>query len=164
MSKQWTTRKAYKFVIAWKESRPCVDCGLYFRYFQTEADHVPERGVKIFNLGERDARKRSEAELTTELAKCDNVCRNCHAFRGWCRVRGLGFRDLRAQAGGRLAPGASLTPWSKIREVVAAARLASGRFNGAFQAPSRNSRLPVPQRGPGGSGDKPQAIRRLLRG
>ena len=138
MKSKWSTRKALKLIIEWKESRPCCDCHLFYRYFQIEADHVPERGKKIYVLGSRQARKLDEATLRRELAKCDAVCRNCHSFRGDARRRRSGFRPALPRTSGRgLPPGASVTPWTKTLQTPQEPRLSGGRFNstqGAVQS------------------------------
>lgn len=87
-SAKWTTRKAVKLIYEAKEKTPCSDCGKIFHPCQTEFDHVPGRGPKLFNLGIREARAFDELSIRREMAKCDLVCRNCHAMRGWKRAHG----------------------------------------------------------------------------
>ena len=144
----WSTRKALKLIIEWKESRPCVDCHLYYRYFQVEADHVPARGKKLYVLGARQARKLDEATLLRELAKCDPVCRNCHSYRTYC-LRRSRFGFVAPQPRGRnLPPGASLTPWSKAHMVPQEKGIQGSRFNlaqGALQS-RPDTRISVAQR------------------
>jgi hypothetical protein len=72
--------------IAFKEGKPCTDCGGVFHQAAMEYDHVPERGPKLFNLGQSD---RSVEAVKAEIAKCDIVCANCHRIRTWNRNRGL---------------------------------------------------------------------------
>ena len=56
---------------------PCMDCGIKYPPYVMQFDHV--RGQKLFNIGLRiDA---NEVTWTTEIAKCDIVCANCHAER-----------------------------------------------------------------------------------
>lgn len=128
---KWSTRKALKLIIEWKESGPCIDCKFYYRFFQIEADHVPERGKKLHVLGSRQARKLSEVELRTELAKCDRTCRNCHSYRTyWSRLRRSRLSAAPPQLGGRnLPPGASLVPWTKTNAPAQAQGIPRGRAN-----------------------------------
>lgn len=67
-----------------KLSQTCMDCGLPWPYYVLHFDHVPGRGVKLFNLAHTE--NRSEAEIRTEMEKCDLVCANCHAIRTWSRA------------------------------------------------------------------------------
>lgn len=55
-----------------------MDCGGWFGSYQMEFDHRPGTG-KRFNLSQ--AGKRGWRAVSAELAKCDAVCRNCHAER-----------------------------------------------------------------------------------
>lgn len=76
-----------------------------------EFDHI--RG-KAFNIG-TEGKKLDEITLRREMAKCEVVCCNDHAFRTWHRMRGLGLDSTASR--NRLAhlpPGASLTPWKKL--------------------------------------------------
>ena len=158
----WSTRKAFRLVIEWKESRPCVGCGFYFPYFQIEADHVPERGQKKFNLGAREARNYSERELIEELAKCDALCRNCHAARGWLRLRGLGLSDLKAHSTARLSPGACIAAWTKTRRMALEKRLDGGRAYFPRQASSGNTCIPPSPQSFRKSSNQSQTVRRRL--
>ena len=126
----WSTRKALRLIREYKESRPCVDCKFFFRYFQIELDHVPGRGPKLYVLGSREARYLDEATLRRELAKCDPTCRNCHSFRTWYRLYRPGLRTPVPQPRGRnLPPGASLVPWTKTNVVAPAQGLQDHRAN-----------------------------------
>jgi len=62
----------------YKDVTPCADCGGHYRYYQKEFDHPP--GTKVYNLGTH-GRKLTEIMLRIEMAKCDVVCKNCHAER-----------------------------------------------------------------------------------
>src|ERR1022692_1937357 len=111
----WSRRKANLLMRQWKESHPCADCHLFYRYFQLEFDHDP-RFIKVCDLG-KVGKKLDEATLRREMAKCQVVCRNCHAARTWSRMCGPGLCASPPQPIGRhLPPGASLTPWTQTRE------------------------------------------------
>lgn len=99
---------------SWKESKPCADCHFFYRYFQMEFDHEPIRGVKSFNLGTQ-GKFLDEITLRREMAKCQVVCCNDHAFRTWHRLCGLGLSTaLPRKRLGQLPAGASLTPWTNV--------------------------------------------------
>ena len=155
---EWSTRKAWRLVIDWKESQPCVGCGLYYRYFQVEANHV--RGEKKFNLGAREARNLSERELRDELGKCEVLCRNCHALYGWSRVRGFRLHDFVPRFRG-FPPGASPARWTAAGKFATEA-LARRCAHSAKQKSSRNLDLSAQKANVGGQGNEHQAIRRLL--
>lgn len=60
-----------------KLGKPCQDCGQTFPPYVMDFDHVPERGVKKFNVG----LAKNLRQLAAEIAKCDLVCANCHRIR-----------------------------------------------------------------------------------
>ena len=62
-----------------KESSPCTDCGVYYRYYVMEFDHMPDHSKVdiINNLVNRGNRPMIE----DELKKCELVCANCHRER-----------------------------------------------------------------------------------
>jgi hypothetical protein len=72
-------------VVAELRRRPCVDCGRTFPPCCMEFDHVSGRVVTGRNSPEAIANaknsRRGLGDLMDELAKCDVVCRNCHAIR-----------------------------------------------------------------------------------
>jgi hypothetical protein len=78
-------RSGRLYAIAAKEGKACTDCGGVFHQAAMEFDHIPERGPKLFNLGQSD---RSVEAVKTEIAKCDIVCANCHRIRTWNRNHG----------------------------------------------------------------------------
>ena len=61
----------------------CVDCGLPcedWNVVMFAFDHLnPEQ--KLFGLSK--AQKYTYEEIDAEIAKCELVCHNCHAFRTW---------------------------------------------------------------------------------
>jgi hypothetical protein len=73
-------------IAAAKKGKPCADCGGTFPPCVMDFDHVPERGPKLFNLGNADYGVKAVSE---EMAKCDIVCANCHRIRTWNRKHGL---------------------------------------------------------------------------
>lgn len=83
-------------IIMVAKSVPCPDCKGYFPAFNftvMQFDHVPERGIKKFEIGpilRRPTFPCSPELLKTEIAKCDVVCSNCHDIRTaqrWAQLR-----------------------------------------------------------------------------
>jgi hypothetical protein len=77
-------RVGREYITSMKAGKPCTDCAGYFPTCCLEWDHVPERGPKLFNLGNGDY---SIEKIKAEITKCDLVCANCHAMRTWNRNR-----------------------------------------------------------------------------
>jgi hypothetical protein len=78
-------RGGREYIAEVKRGAACTDCGGKFEPCALQFDHVPERGPKLFNLGNGD---HSIDAIKAEIAKCDIVCANCHAIRTW-KGRGL---------------------------------------------------------------------------
>ncbi len=69
------------------KNAPCTDCGIKFHPVAMEWDHLPQY-VKIANLSQM-LRTSSRKKILNEIAKCELVCKNCHAVRTWqrqCRI------------------------------------------------------------------------------
>lgn len=81
-----STRAAWTIATEAKDNVPCADCGVPYRYWVMQLDHVPERGAKSFTIaltytgGVRRVLVTRE-QLVAEIAKCEVVCGNCHAER-----------------------------------------------------------------------------------
>lgn len=75
--------KARAFVIDWKCSHPCKDCGVSFPFYKLDFDHV--RGRKEFELRRAGDDITCLKKLKEEMDKCDVVCKNCHAERTFKR-------------------------------------------------------------------------------
>lgn len=78
-------RAARRYIAEVKRMSVCVDCVAEGRDGKWPAavlhfDHVPERGPKLFNIGNGDYAIKS---VQAEIAKCDVVCANHHAIRTW---------------------------------------------------------------------------------
>ena len=67
---------------AYKESRPCADCGNFFPYYVMHFDHL---GDKVSNVSKM-VMNRTWASVLKEIEKCDLVCANCHAYRTFNRA------------------------------------------------------------------------------
>lgn len=78
-----TSRRArqvrYEKINAYKESKPCTDCGQFFEGFLMDLDHLPEflKVGSVSNL----LRSYGWAKILAELEKCEVVCCMCHRMR-----------------------------------------------------------------------------------
>ena len=68
-----------------EKAKPCVDCGNVFHYSVMQFDHRPDE-TKSFTISQAIARSTDLDTLLEEMAKCDLVCANCHAYRTWQRI------------------------------------------------------------------------------
>lgn len=66
------------------KNRPCDDCGGAFPYYVMHFDHLPGH-VKLGEVSRLVATGIGRQALVDEIAKCDVVCANCHAVRGYNR-------------------------------------------------------------------------------
>lgn len=72
-------RRIRNYVRAIKEASPCTDCGLYYPYFVMQFDHIGKD--KEFDIGKAVHSGIGMKRLDAEIAKCELVCANCHAYR-----------------------------------------------------------------------------------
>jgi len=70
---------AKSFVDAYKEARPCADCGRKFPAVAMDLDHV--RGGKVRNVSGLVSGSYKLELIKAEIAKCDVVCACCHRIR-----------------------------------------------------------------------------------
>jgi hypothetical protein len=79
----------FEYVNNIRATTPCADCNTIYHFSIMEFDHV-ESGTK------RGTSKHggvmwmvksgySQKNIDLEIAKCDIVCSNCHAYRTWYR-------------------------------------------------------------------------------
>lgn len=73
--------KNIKFIQQFKQDAGCSDCKEKYPYFVLHFDHL---GDKEYNISRMI--NRSLDEIKKEIAKCDVVCGNCHAFRTHARL------------------------------------------------------------------------------
>lgn len=66
-------------------SIPCKDCKKKFPVCCMDFDHVPNRGIKKFNIMRYPTY--SKEKLLKEIKKCDVVCSNCHRIRTEKRLK-----------------------------------------------------------------------------
>lgn len=70
-------QRKHEWLRAYKLSQGCADCGYRAHWAALEFDHPP--GTKSFTIGGNV--RRSYDQLSSEIAKCDVVCANCHSIR-----------------------------------------------------------------------------------
>ena len=63
----------------YKESKPCMDCGVKYPHYVMDFDHRDPK-EKEFNIS-AITRSGSLKRIWEEIAKCDLVCSNCHRHR-----------------------------------------------------------------------------------
>ena len=71
-------RRRNRRVMREAKARPCSDCGLTYRPYVMDFDHV--RGDKAGNVSAMVS-SATTSDLLREIAKCDVVCSNCHRIR-----------------------------------------------------------------------------------
>jgi hypothetical protein len=76
-------QRARSYVIDYKCSHPCTDCGETKPFYCLDFDHV--RGRKEFELRRAGDDITNMDRIKAEIAKCDVVCKNCHATRTFMR-------------------------------------------------------------------------------
>lgn len=64
-----------QFIQSFK-SKPCTDCGIKYKPWQMQFDHLQNKLFVISNH-----MNRSKTRILKEISKCDIVCANCHADR-----------------------------------------------------------------------------------
>lgn len=73
--------KIRKIVNRWKEIKGCSWCGFKGKHFQLDLDHI-DKTTKA-NKGNSRAFEPSwsKVRVKVELAKCQVLCKNCHALK-----------------------------------------------------------------------------------
>lgn len=85
------------------KSRPCMDCGKYYPSCAMDFDHrdPSTKIVEVSSLAKSAGTPWTK--VLEEIAKCDLVCRNCHALRTYKGIkgyRGPGFLAVKARIDG----------------------------------------------------------------
>ena len=75
-----------EWIIFKKEINPCMDCGVYYRYYIMHFDHLPQF-EKLFNISQYKTYTSSLEVVKAEVAKCELVCGNCHSERSHQRLQ-----------------------------------------------------------------------------
>jgi hypothetical protein len=73
---------ASKYLIDYKESLPCVDCGGRFPHYVMDFDHIAKDKIACVSR----MKSRSLKIIINEIDKCELICSNCHRARTWNRV------------------------------------------------------------------------------
>ena len=68
-----------------KDGKPCTDCGKFFPPYILDFDHTGTNGEKEFTIANSVRNNLSRERILKEVAKCDIVCKNCHARRTYER-------------------------------------------------------------------------------
>lgn len=81
--REYRQRKSLKFQsFVWELKRkPCVDCGIQYKPWQMDFDHLKDKHRKVSNTKEY-----AEETILKEIAKCELVCANCHRDRTYKRL------------------------------------------------------------------------------
>lgn len=74
-----------EFLVALKESSPCMDCGEFYPYYVMHFDHIYEKNASVAQLSRACV---SLERLQQEIDNCELVCSNCHAIRTHERLQG----------------------------------------------------------------------------
>lgn len=74
--KEYQKRK--RWLIKYKEGRPCTDCGKYYPYYVMDFDHRNKKEKKFIISENRTC---GWGNFLKEVKKCDLVCSNCHRVR-----------------------------------------------------------------------------------
>lgn len=73
-------KRNQQFIQDYKNSHPCVDCGIQYSYYVMDFDHRDPQ-TKVANISRLTRQAFSLELIQSELEKCDIVCANCHRIR-----------------------------------------------------------------------------------
>ena len=74
--------KIRNYIAGVKDNRHCIDCGIAYRYWVMDFDHLIN---KSFNIGQFRSHTSDIAKIKEEMEKCEIVCSNCHRDRTYRR-------------------------------------------------------------------------------
>jgi hypothetical protein len=74
--------KIRNYIAGVKDNRHCIDCGIAYRYWVMDFDHLIN---KSFNIGQFRSNTSDIAKIKEEMEKCEIVCSNCHRDRTYRR-------------------------------------------------------------------------------
>jgi hypothetical protein len=74
--------KIGNYIAGVKDNRHCVDCGVAYRYWVMDFDHLVN---KSFNIGHYRSHTNDIKKIREEMEKCEIVCSNCHRDRTYRR-------------------------------------------------------------------------------
>jgi len=85
--KEWAKKSHTKskntirsFIIEFKETNACADCGQFYPYYVMDFDHLRDKTLSVSRMYHTSMEK-----ILEEMAKCDLVCSNCHRIRSYRR-------------------------------------------------------------------------------
>lgn len=70
------------YIIGVKDNQHCVDCGVSYRYWVMDFDHLVD---KSFNIGHYRSHTNDIQRIREEMEKCEIICSNCHRDRTYRR-------------------------------------------------------------------------------
>jgi len=76
--------KIEEFIQHTKTVNPCHDCNQFFHYCAMQYDHLPQY-EKLFAVSKFHEYTKDIYLVIEEMNKCELVCANCHALRGFLR-------------------------------------------------------------------------------
>jgi len=91
---QLSRKKIKNFIDHYKSANPCVDCGMKFKYYVMQFDHLPQY-TKSFLISKFYDYTADISVVIAEMKKCDLVCGNCHTER--THKRRLEKKDTKQQ-------------------------------------------------------------------
>lgn len=71
-----------RFLVDYKESRGCTDCGGMYPYWVLDLDHIEEKSFTISHYRKFTV---NLDNIKEEVRKCEVVCANCHRTRTYVR-------------------------------------------------------------------------------
>ena len=77
-----TRAKIRNYIVGVKDNRHCSDCGIAYRYWVMDFDHLIN---KSFNIGHFRSHTSDLVKIKAEMEKCEIVCSNCHRDRTYRR-------------------------------------------------------------------------------
>jgi hypothetical protein len=81
--------KIGRFIAGLKDNQHCSDCGIAYRHWQLDFDHL---GDKEFTIGQFRSHTTDLVKIKREIEKCEIVCSNCHrdrTYRRWAEKDGI---------------------------------------------------------------------------
>ena len=75
--------KIRRFIAAVKDNKHCIDCGIAYRHWVMDFDHL---GDKEFTIAQFRSHTSDLIKIRKEIEKCEIVCSNCHRERTYQRL------------------------------------------------------------------------------
>lgn len=69
--------KSERLIILLKDNKTCADCGVQYRYWVMDFDHISDDKFDSINK----LRNKNTETVVHEINKCELVCANCHKIR-----------------------------------------------------------------------------------